>query len=437
MTTAETATSRLSFARSVWAATCDPAPSSPVIEPDSHYDVIVVGGGIAGAVATLTLSLGGARVALLEAFRLASGATGRSGGFIVPAFPILSPRTVLQALGSPGEQLVSAVADSADCLFDLVREHRIDCAAGQMGWFQPTFSSARLKEFEADAETWRQFGGKLTVLDGLETERQTGMPGYSSSCLLDSGGTIHPVRLVHGLVRTAIAHGARYLEHTPVLSIQRRDGRWYVEASDLTVSAEKVLVCTNGRSPTLTPGLHRSLVPAMICQSATHPIAGPNRKHLLGQGSCLSDTQVNLFTYRFDPEWRLISGGFPLLPARDGRFLGSCIARRLRKALQIANRVHQEFVWFGQASVTEDFLPRACEIGPGAYTFTACNGRGLAMSTVFAHRFSKAILNNSFGELPIPLGPPQPFRRRALARLGTRLYPLYGSIADRISRSRR
>lgn len=436
MTTAEPATSRLSFARSVWAATCDSTPASPVIEPDSHYDVIVVGGGIAGAVATLTLSLGGARVALLEAFRLASGATGRSGGFIVPAFPILSPGDVLEVLGGRGEQLVSAVANSADCLFDLVREHRIDCAAGQRGWFQPTFSTARLKEFEADAEIWRRFGGKLTVLDALETERQTGMPGYSGSCRLDSGGTLHPVRLVHGLIRTAIAHGARHLEHTPVSSLQRRNGRWYVEAPALTVSAEKVLVCTNGRSATLTPALHRSLVPATICQSATHPIADPDRKHLLGQGSCLSDTQVNLFTYRFDPEWRLISGGFPLLPAGDGRFLGSCIARRLQKALHLANRIHQEFVWFGRASVTEDFLPRACEIGPGAYTFTACNGRGLAMSTMFAHRFSKAILDNSFGELPIPLSPPQPFRRRTLARLGARLYPLYGSIADRISRSR-
>ena len=437
MTTDEPATSRLSFARSVWAATCDSPPPSPVIEPDSHYDVIVVGGGIAGAVATLTLSLGGARVALLEGFRLASGATGRSGGFIVPAFPILSPRAVLEKLGSPGERLVSAVAGSADCLFDLVREHRIDCAAGQMGWFQPTFSRAKLKEFEADAETWRRFGGNLTVLDGLETERQTGMPGYSGSCRLDSGGTIHPVRLVHGLMRTAIAHGARYLEHTPVVSMQRRNGRWYVATPSLTVSAEQVLVCTNGRSAALTPELHRSLVPVTICQSASHPIAGPDRKHLIGQGSCLSDTQVNLFTYRFDPQWRLISGGLPLLPARDGRFLGSCIARRLQKALRISNRVQQQFVWFGQASVTEDLLPRACQIGPGAYTFAACNGRGLAMSTVFAQRFSKVILNNSFDELPIPVNRPQPYRRRALARLGARLYPLYGSIADRISRSRR
>lgn len=437
MTTAEKATSKLSFARSVWAATSDPAPPSQIIEPDSHYDVIVVGGGIAGAVATLTLSAGGASVALLEAFQLGSGATGRSGGFIVPAFPILSPQAVLQTLGASGEQLVSAVAGSADSLFDLVREHGIDCAAGQMGWFQPTFSSARLRAFEADAETWRRFGGKLTVLDGAETERQTGMPGYTGSCRLDAGGTIHPVRLVHGAVKAAVAHGARYLEHNPVLSMQRRDGRWYVQTPSLTISAETVLVCTNGRSATLTPELHRARVPALICQSASYPIADNDREHLLGQGSCLSDTQVNLFTYRFDPDWRLISGGFPLLPARDGRFLGSCIARRLQKALQIESPVHQEFVWFGKASVTEDFLPRACEIGPGAYTFSSCNGRGLALSTVFAQRFGKAILTGAFDDLPVPLAPPQPFRRRALARVGTRLYPLYGSIADRISRSRR
>jgi len=394
--------------------------------------VVVIGGGIAGAVAAATLARGGARVVLLEAHKLASGATGRSGGFVVPSFPVLSPRAVIDRLGSNGEQLVAAVARSADFVFNLVREYELDCDAGQNGWIHPTPSAQKLSEFEADADVWKQFGAGLSLLDAAETERQTGVPGYVGSCLAVTGGTIHPVKFVNSLIKVAITHGARYLERSPALSMKRRDGRWHVNTADLNVSAETVLVCTNGQSPELTPDLHRSLVTPLICQSASQPIADPDRRNLFGQGQCMSDTRVILFTYRFDVDWRLISGALPLLPIGSGRRLGCRMAGRLREALRIKSQIDQEFVWFGRASVTDDFLPRACELGPGAYTFAACNGRGLALSALFAHELSKSILSGSRDNLPVPLSSPQPFRNRALARVGARLYPVYGSIADQL-----
>jgi glycine/D-amino acid oxidase-like deaminating enzyme len=395
--------------------------------------VVVIGGGIAGAVATATLALGGARVVLLEARQLASGATGRSGGFIVPAFPVLSPRAVLEIAGRHAERLVAAVARSADLVFELVRRHDIVCDAGQNGWFQPTLSREKLHELAADADVWQRFGARPAVLDAAETERQTGVPGYLGSCLMPTGGTIHPVKFVHGLVRAAVAHGARYLEKSPARSMKRKGGRWHVDTPHAIVSAQAVLICTNGQSPGLTPDMYRSVVPATICQSASQPIPAPDRGHLFGQGSCLSDTRVNLFTYRFDADWRLISGGLPVLPVCNGRRLGARIAGRLQDTLRIKHAIEQEFVWFGRASITEDFLPRAAEVAPGAYAFAACNGRGLALSALFAHELSNAILNGSQDPLPVPLALPPPFRRRALARIGARLYPLYGAIADRCS----
>ena len=397
--------------------------------------MIVIGGGIAGAVAAATLARGGARVVLLEADKLASGATGRSGGYIVPSFPVLSPRAVIDRLGNDGEQLVTAVGRSADFVFDLIREYGLDCDAGQNGWIHPTVSPQKLEEFQADADIWQRFGARLAVLGAAETERQSGVSGFVGSCLAESGGTIHPVKFVHGLLQVAIAHGARYLERSPALSMRRCDGRWQVNTPNLSLSAETVLVCTNGQSPELTPDVHRSLLPALICHSASQPITAPDRKHLLGQGACLSDTRVNLFTYRFDADWRLISGALPVLPVGNGIRLGGRMADRLRKTLRIESQIDQEFIWFGRASVTDDFLPRAYELGPGAYSFIACNGRGLALSALFAHEMSKAILTGSWADLPISFNSPQPFRHRALARIGARLYPVYGRVADQFSSS--
>lgn len=397
--------------------------------------MIVIGGGIAGAVAMFTLARGGSRVVLLEAGQLASGATGRSGGFIVPAFPVLSPGVVLDRLGKQAEQLVATVARSADFVFNLVRENGLNCDAGQNGWIHPTTSAKKLEQLEADADVWQQFGARLSLLDTAETERQTGVRGYVGSCCADTGGSIHPAKFVHSLVEAAIAHGARCLERSPALSMRRCNGRWQVNTADLTLSAETVLVCTNGQSPELTPALYRSLVPTLICQTASQPIPDSDRRHLFGQGRCLSDTRVNLFTYRFDADWRLISGALPVLPPGKGKRLGSRIAGRLQHNLRLKSQIDQEFIWFGRASVTDDFLPKACELGPNAYTFTACNGRGLALSALFAHELSNTILNGRRNNLPIPFSSPAPFKRRALARIGARLYPVYGSITDQLSGS--
>src|SRR5471030_817353 len=49
-------------------------------------DVCIVGGGLAGLSAALELALRGLRVCVLEAERIAWGASGRNGGFVGPGY---------------------------------------------------------------------------------------------------------------------------------------------------------------------------------------------------------------------------------------------------------------------------------------------------------------------------------------------------------------
>ena len=47
------------------------------------YDVIVIGGGLAGAAMLYNLSSAGLRTVLIERHNIASGATGRNGGQVI------------------------------------------------------------------------------------------------------------------------------------------------------------------------------------------------------------------------------------------------------------------------------------------------------------------------------------------------------------------
>src|SRR6266536_1657320 len=64
---------------SYWLA--EPAPPVPKRRLGGPADVVVVGGGVTGCAAALTLAEAGLRVRLHDAREIAGGASGRNGGF--------------------------------------------------------------------------------------------------------------------------------------------------------------------------------------------------------------------------------------------------------------------------------------------------------------------------------------------------------------------
>ena len=68
------------YPNSYYAATTKLLPRFPSLQEDLACDVCVVGGGYTGLSTTLSLSEKGYKVILLEAHRVAFGASGRNGG---------------------------------------------------------------------------------------------------------------------------------------------------------------------------------------------------------------------------------------------------------------------------------------------------------------------------------------------------------------------
>src|SRR5690606_19462838 len=155
----------------------------------------------------------------------------------------------------------------------------------------------------------------------------------------------------------------------------RRNGKLVVKSAQGQASVDRAILCTNGRSGGPYADLERSLVPMKIWQCATAPIPAPMRAHLFKHGECLSDTRANLFTYRFDRDWRLITGqvaAWGMTP----EIAASLMARRLRKHLLLPEVPAIDFIWSGVASVTRSRLPQLSVFDDGVIAPVACNGRG-------------------------------------------------------------
>jgi glycine/D-amino acid oxidase-like deaminating enzyme len=240
--------------------------------------------------------------------------------------------------------------------------------------------------------------------DAAETARLTGCKHYLGSWSHSDGGTVHPLKLVYGLARTAVLRGARIYTGSAVRSLTRETGRWRLTTSQGELIADKVLVCTNALSNGLFPRLAATVIPVTIVQAATEPIAPDDRRHLFGQGQCLSDTRTNLFTYRFDGAWRLISGALPVPWIGARSRVASHVASRLRSVLALRDKPRIAFSWCGRASVSRDFLPSLYEMEEGVLAGTGCNGRGIAVSAELGRAMAALVLGAAEANLPSRFG---------------------------------
>ena len=367
---------------SLWHAVGRNRGDRRALEAALDVDLAIVGGGFSGLSTALHAAEKGISVVVLEAEIIAWGATGRNAGFVVPNFAKMDPVDIIAHLGPErGERLIDFAAGSADLVFDLIKRHGIACDALQNGWIQPAHSPAAFEKVKSRAGQWAERGWPALILDRQDVEALTGARGYVGGWMDRSGGVLNPVGYARGLADAAERAGANIFEHTPVSSVDRSPTGWTLKTPMGSVRAAKVLIATNAYGGTLNPTLRQTYFPLKVFQIATAPLPREIRQRLLPGGQGVGDTRRNLFTFRFDSENRLISGGMHILGAGADTRVPRTIWRRLARYLDLPEIPPLAYSWSGMAAVEPDFLPRLVDLGPGMIAGFACNGRGIAMTT--------------------------------------------------------
>lgn len=415
----------------LWHATAAPLAPFALAKGDSETDLLVIGAGFTGLSTALHAAEAGHRVTVLEAERIAWGASGRNAGFVVPNFAKVDPEAVLARLGpEKGAALNRFAAESADLVFDLIRRLGIDCAASQSGWIQPAHSEAALARTQARARQWRALGRPVDSLSADAIEALTGAKGYKGGWIDRSGGVLNPVGYARGLARAASGAGATLHENSPVIAL-RQDGGWLAATPQARIRAKRVILAMNAYPGGLFPGLSRSFLPLKVFQIATEPLPASARQRLLPGNQAVSDTRRNLFTFRFDAQNRLITGGMHILGLGADRRVPRAIHRRLARLLDLPDLPPLAYSWSGLASVMTDFLPAVIDLAPGLIAGFACNGRGIAMTT----RLGQDLARWAEGApLSVPTRKLAPVALHAFARHAPQALLPWSILRDRMDR---
>ncbi|HXV03400.1 MAG TPA: FAD-dependent oxidoreductase [Gaiellaceae bacterium] len=202
----------------------EPFEPIPTERRTGRVDVAVVGAGVTGLSCALELAEGGRTVRVHEARTIASGASGRNGGFALRggAMPYQSARDEL------GPERAKALW--------VLTEQTLDRMGGLAGDALRRVGSLRLAADEQERDELRAEYDALET-DGFAAEWIDEPSGalerrYHAALLHPRDGALQPARWIRRLAGHAAAAGAELREHERVESLEALDADAVVVASD-------------------------------------------------------------------------------------------------------------------------------------------------------------------------------------------------------------
>lgn len=404
---------------SLWADTAPSAPPRPSLNDDQRTDVLVVGGGFTGVSAALALAERGIGTLLVEAHAIGWGASGRNGGQVIPGLKF-DPEELIQRYGpKQGHKMADVSGRNADVVFDLIRQHRIDCEAVQKGWLQPAATQTGVDRIESRARQWADRGVEIEWLDRSQCAQRLGTNEYLAAWRDPRAGSVNPLAYVRGLAQAAENAGARLFESSPVTALTRHADGWHAQIRDhATVVADQVLLCTNGYTDRLQKNLARSLIAANSFQIATRPLTEAEGGAILPQGEVASDARKLLFYFRRDRTGRFLMGGRGPFHEPRGPVDFSHLHSWMTRLYPSLKDVAIEYYWGGRVALTQDSMPHVHQPAPGLTVALGYNGRGVGMGTHLGKLIGENLGSGALKRaLPFPISPIRPIPLHGLQRL--------------------
>lgn len=259
---------------SPWLAQLKQERPAFTLQGDAIADIAVIGAGIAGVTtAYQILKTTKRHILLIDAGRIAHGATGRNAGQVVNYFE-RSFKSIADAFGKDMAVQGQAAVESAwEILENILKECKLETPLHMCVGYDGFCSMEKILDFLEEQSIREQVGLKIepllfranaelfesiptrlqhlvtqvphsTILAMLQTE-DTGFIAADIAKKRCTNSALLCEELVAWMIRT---HGDRFrvVEHLPVQTLVLRSSDAEIKTSSSTITARSVVLCTNG-----------------------------------------------------------------------------------------------------------------------------------------------------------------------------------------------
>lgn len=284
------------------------SPLANLVEPEADsgtqpYEYAIIGSGITGTMIAYNIlkRRPNSRVVMLEAREVCSGATGRNGGHTKAA----SYRSYVQNVEVLGKEEALRIArlEYVNIVetHEMARELGIQCESEFCrtvdviyGWGVFEEGKRAIEALRADAKEEERAEGKMAWYQiheptdealekfhvartntNSEIDDKEDVAGFFEYM----AGRIHAYRFTTGILKECVKKGLQIMTNTPVHALQPSQttpASWHVYTQFNTITAQHVILATNGYTPYLLKETQSAIVP--MRGQITAQRAGPNSK---------------------------------------------------------------------------------------------------------------------------------------------------------------
>jgi len=370
-----------------------PALLAPLVG-ELHTDVVVVGAGFAGLSAAIELAQRGFKVAVLEADRVCSGASGRNGGQVIVGYASGQSELEQQLGMQAARQLWDMSLEAIDLMDARIAQWGIACER-KNGYLYVADSPRKARALDAEMDVMDKAYGLPTERSyGADVRAMIDSPRYAACAYENRSGHVHPLKYGLGLARAALALGVQIYEKTAALNLDQgagvvlRTAKGHVRARYALLAGNCTL---SAFGPQLAPSIATRIMPVGTYIVATTPLDPALVQGLIPSGAAACDNNVVLDYFRFSQDARLLFGGRVSYSSRTPAGLQQRMAARLAAVFPQLRNAPIEFTWGGFVDISMNRAPDFGRLGENVYYLQGFSGHGVALTGLAGQLVAQAI----------------------------------------------
>ena len=418
-----------------YAATAPLMGAFPGLSGDISTDVCVIGGGYTGLSTALHLRQKGYDVVLLEAERIAWGASGRNGGHVGTG-QRADQTSIEKWVGEEAAKgLWQLGLDAVQKVCDLINEHNIDCelGSGNLHLAAKPSHAGELQDELAHLES--QYGyQQLTYLTPEAVAERTSARGFHGGLLDDGCKHLHPLKYALGLARAASEAGVKIYEGTR--GHPQADGQsGEVKTENGRVKARHIVIGCNAYLGSLVPRMAGNIMPINNFVIATERLPSHLLPRINRDNLSMSDTLFVINYWKLSQDGRLIFGGGENYSSRFPRDIKAFVRPHMLNIYPELQDIDIDYGWGGAVGITLNRMPDFGRIGKHLWYAQGFSGHGVPTATMAGSLLADAIDGDTAGFDLMASVPTQRFPGGTLLRWpGLVAGMLFYSLRDKLGR---